>query len=385
MSPLGRTVFLVSTLITLSGCYSLPLATEYDGPPERPHAIADYYPADEQPKLSAVTEERREGELTVTRHELSSSHGAITVTLYEKPANQAENVVLVFPVLGGKKNLIEGYFAKFLAENGINAGIVKRSDEFKKPENFDRLEELMRENVIRDRLALNYLETAKGVKNFGAFGISRGAINVAMTAGADPRLAYNVMFMGGSDIATVFEQTDQPRARMIIRKIATKRKVEEATLIEEMRRNIKTDPKYLARYIDARRTLLILARFDHTVPFNRGMSLRRELGYPETILLASGHYSSAMFTGIAHDFAPLPPMLPPSYVEAETLRFFQHHLFTRGSPSLSLGVMRVLRAPLNVLGRAYHALVKDKGTRNVQSPFEGSGTITAATSQAISR
>lgn len=377
MNPFGAKTLVFFTILSLCGCYSLPLARNYSGPPERPHSLADYYPADEQPSVVQVTSEKLDNDIVVTKHELASSHGPISLLIYERAGNVDDALVLVFPVLGGKKNLIEGYFARFLAQNGFNAAIVKRSDEFKKPENFPRLEELMRENVIRDRLALNYMETTLHKKRFGAFGISRGAINVAMTAGTDPRLAYNVMFMGGTDIATVFEQTDQPRARMIIRKIAAQRRVPESALFDEMRRNLKTDPKYLARYMDARDTLLILARFDHTVPFNRGMSLRRELGYPETIMLASGHYSSAIFTGIAHDFAVLPPMLPPSYVEAETLRFFQDRFGVNRSPSLSLGVLRLLRSPGDAIGRVYHSLVKDKGTRNVPSPFEAPGILTA--------
>jgi len=339
--------------------------------------VADYYPADENPVLANITVEKSAHGVTVTRHELTSSFGPITLHIYEKASNPRDAVVLVFPVLGGKRNLIEGYFANLLATNGLNAGIVKRSDEFKKPENFQRFEELMRTNVIRDRLALNYLESQLHKKRFGAFGISRGAINVAMTAGVDARLAHNVLFMGGSDIATVFEQTDQPRARMIIRKIATQRRVPEASLYEEMRRNIKTDPKYLARYMDARKTLLILARFDHTVPYNRGMSLRRELGYPETITLASGHYSSAVFTGIAHDFAMLPPMLPPSYVEQETLRFLRSSFGMAAKPSASLSILRVLSAPLTLASRMYNSLVADDGTINPKSPFDGAGLVTA--------
>jgi len=44
---------------------------------------------------------------------------------------------------------------------------------------------LCAKNVVRDRMAIDFFEQRLGKKEFGTLGISRGAINVAVTAGVD--------------------------------------------------------------------------------------------------------------------------------------------------------------------------------------------------------
>ena len=64
---------------------------------------------------------------------------------------------------------------------------------------------------------------------------------------------------------------------------------------ERLREEIEWDPLRVAGRIDARHTLLILARFDVTIPHSSGLRLRETLGNPETVLLPAGHYNSALF------------------------------------------------------------------------------------------
>jgi hypothetical protein len=71
------------------------------------------------------------------------------------------------------------------------------------------------------------------------------------------------------------------------------------------------DPLDYARYLDARRTLLILARFDAAIPYRNGLELRDAIGGPQTIVLPVGHYSSGMFV---------------PYIQTVTTEFFRREL-----------------------------------------------------------
>lgn len=339
----------------LAGCYSLPQSLAYQGPVSRPLGLDDYYARD-QFSGGFTDEIRRETDQYVLhRYTVQSTHGPFAVDYYQQRGKKTDSIIFVFPVLGGKKNLIENYFAEYFVRHGIDVGIVARNEEFKKEENFDRIEEVMRQNVVRDRMAIDFFESHLGKSKFGTFGISRGAINVAMTAGVDERLKYNVMVLGGADLVKLFSTTDQSRVRKFVNTMMQKKNMSEAELYDYLRERIKTDPKYLARFIDGRNSLLMLAAFDHTVPIETGFDLRRELGDPETIVFMAGHYSSILFTGIADQFLPTGHYtpIPIDYAELEALRFYRKS-FNEGGTPLKLLALRTLRLPLDLIGRVVH-------------------------------
>jgi hypothetical protein len=49
-----------------------------------------------------------------------------------------------------------------------------------------------------------------------------------------------------------------------------------------------------APYVDAKKILLVLARFDTVVPIEKGLELKAKMGNPETIMIPAGHYSAAL-------------------------------------------------------------------------------------------
>lgn len=348
---------LVAGCVILAGCYSLPLNLDYQGPTPRPLALDDYYARDQFSGAFSDEIRRETEDYVLHRYTVQSSHGPFAVDYYQQRGKKTDSIVFVFPVLGGKKNIIENYFAEYFVRHGLDVGIVARNEEFKKEENFDRIEEVMRQNVVRDRMAIDFFETHLGKKQFGTFGISRGAINVAMTAGVDERLKYNVILLGGADLVKLFSTTDQPRVRKFVHTMMQKKNMSEAELYDYLRERIKTDPKYLARFIDGRNTLLMLAAFDKTVPIETGFDLRRELGDPETIVFMAGHYSSILFTGIADQFLPTGKYtpIPLDYAELEALKFYRKSFNQSRSP-LELLALRTLRLPFDIIGRAVHYL-----------------------------
>jgi hypothetical protein len=348
---------LLFLITTLAGCYALPLDPNYVGPVPRPAELSDYYSVGESYKSHSVEIVYQEARFTLKRITIDTAVGKTTIDFYDRP-EKSDSLILVFPVLGGRKNVIENYFAEYFARYGFDAAIVHRSEDFKKPENIDRLEELFRANVIRDRVAIDLFEREYGKKQFGSFGISRGAINVAMTAGVEPRLSHNVMLLGGSDLVSVFKRSDQSRIRKYIESVTATKGITAEQFFEQLRAQLRTEPGHVVQYMDARKTLLFLGMFDRTVPFRYGLKLRRQLGLPQTVFLPAGHYTSILYT----QFAKLVPpsdeyaVFPIDYIELEALNFYRRAFDPTYRNSLRLILLRALRVPFDIVGGIVNSL-----------------------------
>jgi hypothetical protein len=258
----------------------------------------------------------------------------------------------VFPVLGGK-NFIEKHIAKYLVESGFDAAIVNRSNEFKDPTMFDQLEEVFRLNIIRDRLALDFFEAEFGKKRFGTFGISRGAINVALTAGVDKRLEYNVLVLGGTDLVHLFRDSNQARIEKYIQSVRDNKGYSEQEFFDALRAQLRTDPKNTAQYLDGKNTLLILGIFDRTVPFTYGLKLRDQIGRPDTIFLLADHYVGLLYTQTVSIVPPSKDkggLFPFPYIEEEAVQFYDRSF--NHSWNWSILPYRILQEPFNLVVEA---------------------------------
>lgn len=344
----AQIVLFVIIAISNFGCYSTRLNSHYHGPQIRPPQIEEYY--DRSGSYSAYEERvlRSEKKYTLKEITLQTKFGP-TVVHYFARKKKSDDLILVFPLLGGK-NIIADYFADYFAERGFDAAIVKRNDDFKRPENFDHLEQLLRDTIIRDRIAMDFFENEYGKRDFGSFGISRGAMNVASTAGVDSRLKYNVMAMGATNIVEVFKNSNQKRIRRYAKTVSEQRGISEEEFYALLGNNIKTDPKYLAGYIDARDTLMFLSVFDGTVPIKFGYQLRDQIGDPKTIYLAANHYTSILYTQYVSLIPPASPIaiFPLDFVESESLEFYKRK-FKSGHRDIRPALLEVLQAPFNLL------------------------------------
>lgn len=340
--------------LMLGGCFAVPLDQRYKGPPERPETIDRYY-SHEQSYSSFTDVEIAQKELfTVRKIEIQNQYAPIEIQYFKRP-EKSDNLILVFPVLGGS-NVIADYFARYFARGGYDTAIVVRNNEFKDPANVDRLEEILRQGVVRDRVALDFFEKEYGKKNFGSFGISRGGINVAMTAGVDPRLKYNVIVLGGSDLVGVFKNTKQRRIRKYRNEVMKAKNISSQQFYDYLAEMIKTDPKFLSKYMDARDTLLILSLFDNTVPIHYGYALRHDIGKPRTIFLLADHYTGLLYTQFLRFLPPTREftLFPFDYVEGEALQFYQKKM--PGRSCARFHPLKILRAPLDLIGRVWFAL-----------------------------
>lgn len=340
-----RSLFLGLATWILCGCYALQLDRSYKGPPQRPSDLESYY--SRGTSYSSYTEKiiAQNDRFTQYRITLQSPVGETTIDYFATPKPN-DDLVLVFPLLGGK-NMVVDYFASYYAGKGFDAAIVHRNEEFKNPENFDRLEELFRANVVRDRIALDFFEKVHGKRDFGSFGISRGAINVAITAGVDPRLRYNVMAMGGTDIVELFRHSGEKRIKKIREEVMRAKGMSEEQFYQFLQSTIRTDPKNLALYIDARETLLFLALFDDTVPIEYGIKLRQQIGKPKTVYLFADHFTSAAFTQFVQVMPEESPIkIPFDYIEKESLEFYRRS-FNKGHRDFHLLPLQLLQLPIN--------------------------------------
>lgn len=346
------TCALCAATILASGCFRISGRSLHNELPDRPEAMRRYYAPQESYGSYREQIRERTDAYTLRHITIDSYAGPIIIDYYQgkKPSN---SLVLVFPVLGGK-NFIESHFARYFVESGLDAAIVNRNNEFKDPGRFNELEQLLRENVIRDRLALDFFEVEYGKTQFGSFGISRGAINVALTAGVDSRLQHNVMAMGGTDLVNLFRDSKQARIEKYIKKVSSNRGYSRDEFFGHLREQIRTDPKYTAHYLDPSKTLLILGLFDRTVPFTYGLKLREQIGRPDTIFLFSDHYVSLAYT---QTVSLLPPsktksgLFPFPYIEQEAISFYRRS-FGEGINWKALP-FKALMLPVNVVAEIF--------------------------------
>jgi hypothetical protein len=79
----------------------------------------------------------------------------------------------------------------------------------------------------------------------------------------------------------------RPRARYLAQTGLTREQLK-ANLEHELR----SDPLQLAPYVDPEKLLMFIAVFDRTIGHQPSFQLREALGFPRTIFLPFGHYTS---------------------------------------------------------------------------------------------
>ncbi len=348
MVVLTRALLFICAL-ALSGCFAVGTNSRYKGPETRPPEIENYYSVGRSVLSSSEEIIDQNDARTWKRITIQTEWGPTVVDFFERP-QKTQELVIVFPILGGRNTIFE-YFAENFVKNGYDSAIIHRNNDFKDPAQFDNLEEILRQNVIRDRIVLDFFERSYGKSKFGSFGISRGGINVVMTAGADSRLKYNVVALGGEDLARMMRESNELRFIKYRQAVKDSKGITDHEFFRELRKHIKTDPKYLAKYVDAKSTLMFLGLFDSTVPIQYGVKLRRRLGGPKTVYLLADHYIAAGFTGVAEIASPAFNAIgfPFDYIESESLQFYNSSMRGEGGIASGLLPFKVLQAPFNLL------------------------------------
>ncbi|RJP18412.1 MAG: hypothetical protein C4527_29200 [Candidatus Omnitrophota bacterium] len=319
----AKSFLLFVPLLFCVNCGTVRLHARYSGPLQPPPDFAADYaypanwsaaPAEEQPKDC-------ERFLIQLPDDDPSKQNPILVDYYRCEGKGKRPGILVSPILGGR-NRIASHFARFFSQRGYHCIVVHRppdlTTEIADPCQF---EERLRNAVIRDRVALDWFcrQPDVSANAIGSFGVSYGGIKNVVLAGVDDRLQAHVFALAGGDLASIFVASNEKKLIRIREKLIEEHGWNLAQTEEELHRTFFTEPLRFAPFVDARKTLLFLARMDATVPRKNGELLRQKLGFPKTVYLPAGHYSAALYTGIIG--------LP--FVEWQALGFFDAHLKTR--------------------------------------------------------
>jgi pimeloyl-ACP methyl ester carboxylesterase len=302
------------------GCAEAPPRRHPPAPLALPAQEAAYYQYPSPPQnvsVEAVRETPQHREFLV-RFPLSvpdfePTEPVVEFEWYETRAPGRGPAILFNPILGGDYPLERGV-CRFFAGHGFHVALIHRKTLKISPEHpVERLELLLRQSLLRIRQVVDWMTAHERVdpERLGSFGISMGGMATVMAAALEPRLKVHVAALAGGSLPDVLMTTKdtlltKPRAKYLA---ANRLSLEE--LERRLRETIRTDPLRLAPYIESRRLLLFVALADRTIGTANGLRLRRALGYPRTVFLPLGHYTSYL-------------MLP--YLKRRSLAFFRKQL-----------------------------------------------------------
>lgn len=219
----------------------------------------------------------------------------IDLDFYELLGKEKPPVVLVLPMSGGGYS-IERHFASYFANRGYAAVIVHRDKIPKDQQMIENLNPMIRRMVLDHKRVIDWLETVPDVdaRRVGIFGISLGGIKGAMLAPLDNRIQAAIIGLAGGDLPYILTYSTEPgltkkREEFLKTQGLTPDQAEAA-----LRKLLTRDPLIYAPYIDPRKVLLVLARYDTVVPIAKGLELKEKMGNPETIMLPAGHYTAVL-------------------------------------------------------------------------------------------
>ena len=183
------------------------------------------------------------------------------------------------------------------ANEGWHAAIVKRLRDKLDPDGPpSQVEDYLRTAVTRHRQALDWLLTQPGVdaNRVGTFGISYGGIINAALAAVEPRTKVHVIDLAGGPVPGVMRTSEERSLRRDWDRSRASHDLTNRQFYEALMAVVRTDPVKLAPYVDRDRVLMLIARFDSSVPTRYQLKLWRALGKPRADFVPLGHYTSIL-------------------------------------------------------------------------------------------
>ncbi|MCI0744793.1 MAG: alpha/beta hydrolase [Verrucomicrobia subdivision 3 bacterium] len=242
----------------------------------------------------------------------NTTNRPLTLECYLPAKRTNPPVIMILPMLGGTYPL-ERYFARYFARHGLASVIVHREKIKAEPDSADGLNELFRATIFDNKRAIDWLQTRPefDASRIGVFGVSLGAIKAALLTPLEPRVDATVLAMPAGDLPYILTYTTERGIARRRKEILASREFTEEMLRAHLQIKMTCDPMRYAPYVDPKKVLMVLAAWDSTVPVKKGLELRRAMHKPETIVVASGHYTAALY-------------LP--CLQWQTVRFFKKRL-----------------------------------------------------------
>jgi hypothetical protein len=319
MSTLGMVV-LVAGLAASVGCASYEVAGTARAALPLPPDIQRYYQCRAGKPTAVVRTEEVHPEYSVKEITLTirDSKEPIRIEWFAPNARERCPLILCSPIRGSDTIVVDGC-ARVFASCGYHAAIVKRARFNFQPDGpLAQVEDSLRDAVIRHREALDWLLDQPGMdaNRVGAFGVSYGAIITSVMAAVDPRVKICVLDLAGGPLAGVMRTSVEHSLRQNWSRSRRCHSLTDKQLYEAMGNVIRTDPVKLAPYLPRDHVLMLIARFDSSVPTRYQVRLWRALGKPRADFVPLGHYTSIL-------------MLPAHRVSV--MHFFEENL--EGTPS----------------------------------------------------
>jgi pimeloyl-ACP methyl ester carboxylesterase len=326
MSKLGM-VAVVAGLAASVGCASYEVAGTARATLALPPDIQRYYQCSSSKVKVTVRTTETHPEYSVREVTLlvGDSTEPIRVEWYAPNVPERCPLILVSPIRGSDTMVVDGC-ARVFASCGYHAAIVKRARfNFKPNGPLSQVEDSLHDAVVRHREALDWLLEQPGVDadRVGAFGVSYGAIITSVMAAVDPRVKVCVLDLAGGPLAGVMRTSMEHSLRQNWSRSRRYHSLTDEQLYEAMGKVIRTDPVKLAPYLPRDHVLMLIARFDSSVPTRYQVRLWRALGKPRADFVPLGHYTSIL-------------MLPVHRVSV--MHFFEENLEAAPSSPVAMAV-----------------------------------------------
>jgi hypothetical protein len=298
------------------------LSKDYETPSPLPRSYLEqfcYEPAPLENELVLVKEKKPyrvfEGRINAGLDGFDDD-SPITFEFYEPSGESPSPVVLLLPILNGQKHLMRPFATKF-ARHGYAAVIVDTVQRRTLLDDLADPEPAIRLTIQRHRRVIDWIESRPDLdaSRIGVFGASLGGFNALFLAAMDPRVrALSTGLVGGSlpyvlvtsDERRIVEATEAAKARL---------SMDDEQLMDFLAGKIETDTLTIAPHVNAERVLMILTRYDKTVPYDSQLRLRDAMGNPETITLPTSHNMAAAYL---------------FYLRSRVLKFFDRKLSEKG-------------------------------------------------------
>ena len=127
------------------------------------------------------------------------------------------------------------------------------------------------------------------------FGASLGGFNAYFLSAFDARVRGVAPALVAADLPYVFANSTERRIEEAFAEAMATLEVDRATLEGRVRSMLETDTATVSPYLDSKRILMVQAKRDKAVPFAKQEELRQLLGDPETLVLPTGHATSAVY------------------------------------------------------------------------------------------
>jgi pimeloyl-ACP methyl ester carboxylesterase len=220
----------------------------------------------------------------------------ITFEYYEQIGKEKAPVVLVLPILNGQKHVVRP-FATYFADNGYNAVIVDTVQRKTLLEDMLQPEDAIRRTTIRHRRVLDWIDTLPNIDRdkIAVFGASLGGFNALFVSAADHRVSASAFALVAGDLPFVLTNSSERRIIEAADGAMETLQTDREGLRRYLETHIDSDPLSLARFIDPERVLLVLAKFDDAVHYEKQLELQQAMGNPESITLPTGHVTTAAY------------------------------------------------------------------------------------------